>query len=146
MIFAVINGVVFYEVTVADAGIAICIEVSDEFREIITAEIRRIEVRKKADRENLKMSPFEKKRRRALFLYTLTIRFVQNRPCLPDVYPPKRLGRKGLRVFREGRRLPFRLPIFSRRSPKHLPLLRKFLKFPKMYGGTILILYQRGKN
>ena len=49
MIFAVINGVVFYEVTVADAGIAICIEVSDEFREIITAEIRRIEVRKKAE-------------------------------------------------------------------------------------------------
>ena len=70
-------------------------------------------------------------------MYTLTIRFVQNRPCLPDGYPPKRLGRKGLRVFREGRRLPFRLPIFSRRSPKHLPLLRKFLKFPKMYEDTI---------
>ena len=48
-------------------------------------------------------------------------------------------GRKSLRVFREGRRLPFRLPIFSRRSPKRLPLLRKFLKFPKMYGGTIIL-------
>ena len=57
-----------------------------------------------------------------------------NRPCLPDVYPPRRLGRKGLRVFREGRRLPFRLPIFSRRSPKRLLLLRKFLKFPKCMG------------
>ena len=61
----------------------------------------------------------------------------QNRPCLPDVYPPKRLGCKGLRVFREGRRLPFRLPNFSRRSPKRLLFLRKFLKFPKIYGGTI---------
>ena len=48
-----------------------------------------------------------------------------------------RLGRKGLRVFREGRRLPFRLPIFSCRSPKRLPLLRKFLKFLKMYEDTI---------
>ena len=60
----------------------------------------------------------------------------QNRPCLPDVYPPKRLGRKGLLVFQGGCRLPFRLPIFSCRFPKRLPLLRKFLKFPKIYGGT----------
>ena len=67
----------------------------------------------------------------------LTGSLPQNRPCLPDVYPPKRLGRKGLRVFQEGRRLPFRLPIFSRRFLKRLPLLQNFLKFPKIYGGTI---------
>jgi len=67
----------------------------------------------------------------------LTGSLPQNRPCLPNVYPPKRLGRKGLRVFQEGRRLPFRLPNFSRRFLKCLPLLRKFLKFPKIYGGTI---------
>ena len=76
----------------------------------------------------------------------LTGSLPQNRPCLPDVYPPKRLGRKGLRVFREGRRLPFRLPIFSRRFPKRLLFLRKFLKFLKMHEDTIIAYLTRFCN
>ena len=33
------------------------------------------------------------------FLFQMPNELPQNRPCLPDVYPPKRLGRKGLLVF-----------------------------------------------
>ena len=33
------------------------------------------------------------------FLFQMPNELPQNRRCLPDVYPPKRLGRKGLRVF-----------------------------------------------
>ena len=33
------------------------------------------------------------------FLFQMPNEFPQNRRCLPDVYPPKRLGRKGLLVF-----------------------------------------------
>ena len=33
------------------------------------------------------------------FLFQMPNGLPQNHPCLPDVYPPKRLGRKGLRVF-----------------------------------------------
>ena len=33
------------------------------------------------------------------FLFQMPNKLPQNRRCLPDVYPPKRLGRKGLRVF-----------------------------------------------
>jgi len=87
-----------------------------------------------------------KKAPKGAFLYTLTIRFVQNRPCLPDVYPPKRLGRKALLVFQGGGRLPFRLPIFSRRFLKRLPLLQNFLKFPKIYGGYDIAYLNRFCN
>ena len=33
------------------------------------------------------------------FLFQMPNELPQNRRCLPDVYPPKRLGRKGLPVF-----------------------------------------------
>ena len=33
------------------------------------------------------------------FLFQMPNGLPQNRRCLPDVYPPKRLGRKGLRAF-----------------------------------------------
>ena len=33
------------------------------------------------------------------FLFQMPNELPQNRRCLPDVYPPKRLGRKGLLVF-----------------------------------------------
>ena len=33
------------------------------------------------------------------FLFQMPNKLPQNRRCLPDVYPPKRLGRKGLLVF-----------------------------------------------
>ena len=33
------------------------------------------------------------------FLFQMPNGLPQNHPCLPDVYPPKRLGRKGLLVF-----------------------------------------------
>ena len=33
------------------------------------------------------------------FLFQMPNTLPQNRRCLPDVYPPKRLGRKGLLVF-----------------------------------------------
>ena len=33
------------------------------------------------------------------FLFQMPNGLPQNHPCLPDVYPPKRLGRKGLPVF-----------------------------------------------
>lgn len=69
-----------------------------------------------------------------LLLMTASAR--KNHPCLPNVYPLKRLVRKGLRDFRNCRRLPFRLPDFVCRLSKHL-ILRHFLlltfRFPWGY-------------
>jgi len=70
------------------------------------------------------------------FLFQMPNELPQNRRCLPDVYPPKRLGRKGLLVFYPSapstrRATPFRMSK-GRETPAARALCGFFL--PRMLG------------
>ena len=63
------------------------------------------------------------------FLFQMPNKLPQNRRCLPDVYPPKRLGRKGLLVFYPSAPSTRRAPLFECQKAAKRLLRGRFAAF-----------------
>ena len=103
------------------------------------------EVRKKADRENLKMSPFEKSAEGRFFVH-FDDPFCSKPPMSTRCLPAETPGAQGLAGFPIGS--PSTLPSTHFFTPilETPAIAAKFFEISKNVWGYDMILYQRGRN
>jgi hypothetical protein len=102
-------------------------------------------VRKKADRENLKMSPFEKSAEGRFFVH-FDDPFCSKPPMSTRCLPAETPGAQGLAGFPIGS--PSTLPSTHFFTPilETPAIAAKFFEISKNVWGYDMILYQRGRN